>query len=48
VLIALAKWGYNIDDSPVSEVAGGDAPIDTRAGMVSGSVSVAIGIDKIK
>ena len=49
--VALALWGYNIYDSPGSQIAralNGDAPVEAWAAMVGGLICLTIGIIKVK
>lgn len=48
---ALAMWGYNIYDSASSQVSralNGDTSIEAWAGMVSGVISILVGITRLK
>ena len=49
--VALTIWGYNIYDSAGSQFSralNGETPIEAWAGMVGGTISVIIGIVKVK
>lgn len=49
--VALSFWGYNIFDSAGSQLSralSGGAPIEAWAGMIGGTICVAIGIYKVK
>ncbi|WP_371372228.1 DUF3185 family protein [Thalassotalea aquiviva] len=49
--VALALWGYNIYDSPssqLSEAISGEVPIEAWLGMVGGIIAVLIGITRLK
>jgi len=49
--VALAIWGYNIYDSASAQIGrafSGDTPIEAWAGMVGGTICLAVGIYKVK
>lgn len=48
---ALAVWGYNIYDSAGSQISralSGDAPLKAWAGMIGGTICIAIGVLKVR